>query len=120
MAGTSFNDVYNKLKKIDSVCGVKTVQKKIPIGKKDGVVCYRNRQTVKLCIDFSKDVSWLDELDSNLLVQIGDTFYKKSGTAFKYDYLNSSSDYDGHGMDDKVDEGDVYIMINNGLDDETC
>jgi hypothetical protein len=116
---------FFEFKNIDSITDIKIVDKKVPIGKKDGIVCYKDRVSLKLSIDFSKDISWLDELDSNLTIEIGDTFYNKNGSEFKYDYLNKSSDYNTgssawDSLTEMVNDGEIYIMFNNGLTDEDC
>jgi len=119
MAGTSIGDTVAEFSMLDSITDISVLDKRIPIGKKDGQVCYRNRKTIKVSIDFSKDVSWLDDLSDNLTIQIEDTFYNKNGAEFKYDYLRQSSDYNSN-LAEYVEHGEVYIMVNNGLTDETC
>ena len=119
MAGTSIDNTIANLSKLDSVSNISLSDRKIPIGKKDGVVCYRNRKCIKITIDFSKDVSWLDNLSDNLTIQIEDTLYNKNGSEFKYDYLRQSSDYNSN-LSEYVEHGEIYIMINNGLTDENC
>jgi hypothetical protein len=119
MSGTKFSNLLEDLEKVDSVDNIRVLDKKIPIGKKNGVVCYRNRKCVKIKIDFTKDVTWLDDLGDNLTIEIGDTFYNKKGSEFKYDYLRQSHDYNSN-LDLMVEKGDVYIMIDNGLKNGGC
>jgi len=119
MAGTSIGDTVAEFLQIDSITDISVLDKRIPIGKRDGEVCYRNRKTIKVNIDFTKDVSWLDTLSDNLTIQIEDTFYNKTGANFKYDYLRQSSDYNSN-LSEYVEHGEIYIMVNNGLTDETC
>lgn len=106
----SYINTLGKLEKQDAINDIKIVDKRIPIGKVNGVTDYMTRKSIKIDIDFGKNLDFLDDLPDDMLVQIGDTYYQKGGACFKYEYLNQSSDYREY-LDNEVDKGEIYIFL---------
>ncbi len=112
----NFDELYIHLKQNKSVLGLEIIQKNVPIGKKDGAVCYVPKEVIKINLNIVNDNSldFMDDLGRNFVFEIGDTFYRKSGSSFKYDYYRSSNDYHNN-LSEMVDEGFIYVMTREGL-----
>ena len=88
---------YDKMKPLaNGSYGLKTVRKKV----------------VNVNVSSGESIDFLNYLPETLVIQIGDTFYRKGGASFVYEYLNQSNDYrDSLSSDDMV----ISIMFNGGL-----
>lgn len=116
----SFINTVGVLNKQNAIKKISVVDKRIPTGKEKGVTKYIKRKTIKIEIDFSKDLGFLDDLPDDMLVQIGDTYYQKGGSCFKYEYNNQSSDYQDS-LTDMANNGDIYIFLKGGYEnDQNC
>ena len=75
---------------------------------------YVRKKVVTFSIDGHKgSLDFLNYLPSKFVVQIGNTFYRKSGANFVYEYLNQSNDY-SHNLDIEK-QIEISIMYGGGL-----
>lgn len=59
------------------------------------------------------NLDFLNYLDDKYVVQIENTFYRKSGASFVYEYLNQSGDYQDNLV--KPRDMEISIMLGGGL-----
>jgi hypothetical protein len=83
------------LKNLRDIYNIRVLDLNIPCGyiaNSGGMVKYEKRQVVEIYVD-TDDINFLRDLSDDLVVQIGDTFYRKDGNSFVNDYLNQSHDF---------------------------
>ena len=70
------------------------------------------KKVVTLHVERGENIDFLNYLPDNLTIQIGNTFYRKGGASFVYEYLNQSFDYN-HSLD--TEDMEIHIMFDGGL-----
>lgn len=84
--------------------------KPLPNGRYD--VKTVRKKVVTLHVLKGENIDFLNYLPDNLTIQIGDTFYRKGGASYVYEYFNQSFDY-RHSLD--TSDMEINIMFDGGL-----
>ena len=115
----NFDKNFMELIKNKGIKKFRVMNRSIPYGyHSDGeTLKTKKREVLQLELD-TENMSWLEDLNDKYVIQIGDTFYRKGGNCFLYDYYNPSNDYLTNLAE--LAEYRIYIFIDGDLPDQSC